>query len=174
MKQITERTLSLIKKEREGEVVNSTLIYKVVSSYVELGRAVSVSEQQPDKTRHLRIYESKFLADYLKETERFYALESSSFIDANPVTEYLKKAESRLEEENIRCEKYLHESSAEKIRTTCEEVLIQKHLERFNSEFRWLLEKDKGDDLARMFKMCQKEQNGHMPSTKLSSKLLTI
>lgn len=163
VKQITERTLQLIKKERTGEQVNSTLIAKVIDSYVELGRSVSVAELKPDKTKYLRIYETKFLQDYLKETARFYSVESSNFIDENPVTEYLKKAETRLEEENVRCEKYLHESSVQKIRSTCELVLIDHHLDKFNTEFRALLEANKGDDLSRMFKMCQKVENGLAP-----------
>ena len=48
-------------------------------------------------------------------------------------------------------------------KSTCENVLIAAHLEKFNGEFRFLLESDKADDLARMFKMCQKVENGLNP-----------
>ena len=105
---------------------------KVIDSYVELGRAVSVSESEPEKSKFLRFYESKFLSEYLKETERFYSLESAVFLElsrnrksgdadsfssrACNITEYLRKAETRLDEENLRCEKYLHESSNSKIK----------------------------------------------------------
>jgi cullin 1 len=128
VKQITDRTIQMIKKDRLGEQINSTLISIVIKSYVELGRAVSVAENKPDKSKYLQIYESKFLVDYLKETSRFYAVESATFIEQNAVTEYLKKAETRLDEENMRCEKYLHESSAKKIKSACEMVLIESHL----------------------------------------------
>lgn len=93
---------------------------------------MSVSESEPEKSKFLRFYESKFLSEYLKETERFYSLESAVFLElsrnrksgepdsfssrACNITEYLRKAETRLDEENLRCEKYLHESSNSKIK----------------------------------------------------------
>ena len=50
-----------------------------------------------------------------------------------------EKAEARLTEEDVRCEKYLHLSSLPRIRERCETELIARHRDIFNSEFRCLL-----------------------------------
>ncbi|CAJ0598614.1 unnamed protein product [Cylicocyclus nassatus] len=66
----------------------------------------------------------------------------------------------RREDELARRDMYLHMATKEPLSKRCEKVLIEAQLELFQSEFGALLEANKDDDLARMYKLCKRVEDG--------------
>ncbi|KAG0050195.1 hypothetical protein BGZ83_005027 [Gryganskiella cystojenkinii] len=150
--------LELIKRQRNGESVETSLLKNVVESFVSLG----LDENDSKKTT-LEVYRLYFETPFVAATEVYYKMESDKFLSENSVTEYMKKAEARLAEEETRVQMYLHPSTHKPLIQKCETVLVKGHTEIIWEEFQNLLNQDKQDDLFRMFSLLLRIPEGLDP-----------
>jgi cullin 1 len=155
---LTNALLSLIEKERNGEQIDTSLVHGVINAYVSLG----LNKEKPKETT-LEVYKKDFEEPFLMATELYYTAESSHFISINTVSDYMKKVEQRLEEEQRRVRTYLHPSTEAELISKCERVLIEKHRDTIWGEFQHLLEDDKIEDLTRMYNLLSRIARGLEP-----------
>ncbi|PWN96309.1 putative SCF complex member Cullin 1 [Tilletiopsis washingtonensis] len=150
--------LKQIEKQRNGETIETSLVKKVVDSLVSLGLDESDSTRQ-----NLDVYRNEFERPFLVATEIYYKAESETFIAENSVTDYMRKAEARLREEESRVEMYLHATTKRQLVQTCDAVLVRGHAQMMWDEFQSLLDLAKTDDLWRMYNLLFRISDGLEP-----------
>lgn len=145
--------LSLIYKERTGEIIDRGLVKSVTQMLIDLGVNSRV------------VYEEDFEHHFLTTSSSFYRSESQDFIATNSCSDYMKKAEARIKEELERVSHYLDAGTERKIREVVERELIAVHLkalgEMENSGEISMLRDNKVEDLKRMYNLFGRVSEGH-------------
>ncbi|KAG8931290.1 hypothetical protein FRC03_005689 [Tulasnella sp. 419] len=158
---LANAVLRLIEKQRNGEPIDQGLVKKVVDSFVSLG----LDESDSNKAT-FDVYKEHFETPFIAATEKYYKQESESFLAENSVSEFLKKAEDRLKEEEDRVERYMNATTRKTLITKCEHVLIREHAEAMWEDFQNLLDFDKDEDLQRMYALLARIPEGLEPLRK--------
>lgn len=140
-RKITESILALIRKERLGEQIDTALVHSIIEAFVALG----VTKKD--------VYGLEFEQSFLNETRDFYMIESADYVGNNSISDYMKKVEHRLQEEEVRVELYLHQRTWNPLLSVCKAELISKHKAQMASQFQPLLLEDKYDDIGRMYNL---------------------
>lgn len=145
--------LSLIRKERTGEVINRAIIKNITQMLVDLG------------INSRTVYEEDFEKHFWDTSSSFYKVESQTFISSNSASEYMKKVEKRLNEEMERVKHYLDPGTESKIKEVTERELITAHMktlvEMLGSGMVSMLKDDKIEDLTRMYDLLGRVNKGH-------------
>ncbi|KAG6811936.1 hypothetical protein H0H92_005165 [Tricholoma furcatifolium] len=160
-RKLTTAVLRLITQQRNGETIDQGLVKKVVDSFVSLGLDSSDLNKEC-----LDVYKEHFEGPFLEATEEYYKKESDAFLAANSVSDYLKKVEDRLREEEDRVERYLHNKTRKELISKCDDVLIRQHSELMWESFQNLLDFDKDEDLQRMYALLARIPEGLEPLRK--------
>ncbi|KAM3511452.1 hypothetical protein MY11210_004879 [Beauveria gryllotalpidicola] len=155
---VMDAVLKLVEKQRNGETIEHGQIKQVVDSFVSLG----LDEADPSKST-LDVYRFHFEKPFLEATKEFYESESKQFVAENSVVEYMKKAETRLAEEEERVVMYLHHDIAVPLKRTCNQALIADHANLLRDEFQILQDNDREEDMARMYNLLARIPNGLDP-----------
>eukprot|EP00555_Chaetoceros_dichaeta_P008358 CAMPEP_0198255728 /NCGR_PEP_ID=MMETSP1447-20131203/5791_1 /TAXON_ID=420782 /ORGANISM="Chaetoceros dichaeta, Strain CCMP1751" /LENGTH=743 /DNA_ID=CAMNT_0043942169 /DNA_START=56 /DNA_END=2287 /DNA_ORIENTATION=- len=151
----THAILSLINQEREGEIIDKTLVKSNVESYELIGMG------------NLDSYTNDLELPLLDSTREYYAKKREAWIVTDSTPAYLIKAEAVLEAEKNRVTDYLNPASESKLLRVCEEEILGKVvmelLEKEGSGCCVLLANDKSDDLKRMFRLFSRLEKGKNP-----------
>mmetsp|Transcript_2777 Transcript_2777/g.6446 ORF Transcript_2777/g.6446 Transcript_2777/m.6446 type:complete len:722 (+) Transcript_2777:364-2529(+) len=137
--------LDSIQEERKGRYVDRLLLKKCTSMLVDVN------------VRNTDVYKEVFEDDLLTTTAQFYQHESQEFMAQNPVSDYLRKIEKRINEEEERADSYLDKSSYSKIINVVQRELVTKYAQQLvgnkTSGCGYLFTHDRVDDLRRMFRL---------------------
>ncbi|KAK0553485.1 ubiquitin ligase (cullin) of SCF [Tilletia horrida] len=160
---LTQAILKQIEKQRNGDAIDSSLLKTVIDSFVSLG--IDQSDNTNNNRVQLDLYRSAFEEPFIGASQTYYEQESRAFVAANTVVDYMKKAESRLKEEEDRIELYMNPSTRGKFIPVMEWVLIFCHRQLIWDEFQNLLDGEKREDLSRMYLLLQRLANseGFLP-----------
>jgi len=144
--------LSLIQKERTGEVINRGLLKNITQMLIDLG------------VNSRTVYEEDFEKHFLETTATFYRVESQEFIASNSASDYMRKVSGRIKEEMERVAYYLDASTEPKLKAVVEKELIAAHMktliEMEGSGCISMLKDDKNEDLTRMYNLFARVSNG--------------
>jgi len=107
---------------------------------------LGLNKEKPKETT-LEVYKAHFEEEFLVATEVYYTAESTHFITSNSVAEYMKKVETRLDEEKRRVQQYLDPQTEAELIQKCDRVLINKHIDVIRADFQNMLDDDKIDGM---------------------------
>ncbi|KAK3670404.1 ubiquitin ligase (cullin) of SCF [Recurvomyces mirabilis] len=155
---VMDAVLRLVEKQRNGETIEQSKVKQVVDSFVALG----IDDTDSTKT-NLEVYRQYFEKPFIDATSKYYENESQAFLAENSVVDYMKKAERRLDEEKERVPLYLLPEIMQPLMKCCETSLIQKHCNLMRDEFQVLLNNDREEDMARMYKLLSRIPEGLDP-----------
>ena len=151
----TDAILNLIHAEREGDIIDKSLVKAIVELYESM------------KTVPLDPYNTDLEVPMLEATREFYTKKRQAWIVSKSTPEYLIKVEMALDDERMRVADYLNQSSEIKLLLVCDEELLEKVqmvlLEKEGSGCKALLASDKSRDLQRMFCLFSRLENGLKP-----------
>ncbi|TVU20871.1 hypothetical protein EJB05_30472 [Eragrostis curvula] len=134
---VTTIVTGMVDEEREGQIIDRTLLKNVLDIYVELGN-------------DMKLYQEDFVVAFLKGTADYYSKKSQAWILEDTCPEYMMKAEEYLQKEKERVKHYLHSSTEEKLMEVAQRELLAKHTDQILKK---LLFDDKVEDLSRMFRL---------------------
>eukprot|EP00736_Rhodelphis_marinus_P002825 Rmarinus@m.30199 len=161
---VRQAILELILKERNGDIIDRTLVHKAVFIFVSMGLERPASDRSG---RHLKTYTTEFEEPFLEATEHFYGQQAGSWLVEDDLPSYLIKAEKRLAEELERASVYLHEQTKIRLKKIVETKLLSEHqttlLDKENSGFTALLNASRHEDLKRLYKLYVDVEGGLQP-----------
>ena len=161
----TSAILSLIDEEREGEIIDKTLVKSIVELYESMGMG------------GLEAYTADLETPLLDSTRDYYVKKREGWIVVDSTPDYLIKAERALAQEKNRVADYLNNASETKLLRVCEEELLEKVemqlLEKEGSGCRVLLANDKSEDLRRMFTLFSRLEKGLNPMADIVQKFIS-
>lgn len=151
----TDAIIELIDQEREGNMIDKTLIKTNIELYENIGNG------------NLDSYTNDLETPLLDATRKYYAKKREEWMVSDSTPEYLIKAEKVLTEEKNRVHEYLNPASEGKLLRVVEEEILKKVetnlLEKEGSGCRVLLSNDKSEDLQRMFRLFSRLEDGLQP-----------
>lgn len=107
--------LDLVARERDGEIIDRSLIKNVLDIFIEVGMG------------NMDNYEADFEARLLEQTGLHCRKQAASWFAEDSCPEYLLKAEASLAKEEERVDKYLHASTKNKLLGVVETELLARY-----------------------------------------------
>lgn len=144
--------LAVVNKDREGEMVDGFLVKNVVGVFVAMGEGT------------LDTYRHDLEKPLLASTREFYGRRAAAWLSSDSTPVYLIKAEEALAAEADRVQRFLDPESEGPLLREVETELLKRHeaelLEQEDGGCRALLRDDKQADLARMYSLFARVEQG--------------
>lgn len=149
--------LTAIHREREGEGQDKDLLASAVKVFVDLSFKLDSK---------IVMYETDFQKYLLSSSRDYYKSKSRLWMDEDSCPEYLKKAETALEQEQGRVQNYLHQSSNVPLMEACRDEILRFHENELlakSSGIDSMLQQEQLEDLSRLFRLYDRLEGGNEP-----------
>lgn len=151
--EIVKQVLEGIKADRQGTDTNSkNIIHGVIQSFVQV--------QDYKKKGNLKLYQDLFEAPMLAASGEYYKSEAAVLLQKCTVSQYMEEVLKRLDDESRRAQRFVHASSAPKLRQECELRMITDHLDFLYSECKEMVSQEKRQDLRNMYTLLKPIPDG--------------
>lgn len=153
---LQDSAMRLVRAERNGEAFDSQLVIGVRESYVNLCS---------NATDKLQIYRENFEAAYIEATEAFYWVKAPEQLSLHGVENYMRYADAKLQEEELRAQKYLEPNSAsvQLLTDCCVRVLVATFKPAILAECPRMIQHRQTDKLRLMLKLMDRVPEGVGP-----------
>lgn len=152
---VRKGALEIVRRERNGEAVDRSLLKQVLSIFVEMGMG------------KLDVYTQQWEEPFLDDTANFYRRTSLKWALEESFPDFMSKADACIIEEMERAAQYLNVQTQERLLRVYEkEVLInhqEKMLAKENSGLVALLTNNKQEDLLRLYRLYSRVPQGLQP-----------
>ncbi|KAJ6227977.1 cullin-1 [Anaeramoeba flamelloides] len=165
-KKIIFSVLELIQNQREGENADLLLLKQTTDMFVTLGYTID------RKNGNLEIYNQDFEIPFFEQTDQYYFLERDQLMRISNVSEFMEKAEKKVNNEISQIAPYLHSKTEKELSQKCVKILIFESLELLWTGFAKLMNTNQTSDLQRMFNLLSRLQNGLQPLVKPFKKII--
>ncbi|KAG9289195.1 hypothetical protein G9A89_022504 [Geosiphon pyriformis] len=158
------KIFEMIRKDRDEEEIVPDVVAEAVLSLVELN---SLTEQP------LHLYIEEFEKPYLRHTKEYYRCEAARVISEYTISQYMRKACQRLEQEVARNSKYCHTSSHDTIIKECETQYVAAHQSRIHNEFEAMVSNERYEDCSMAYNLLSRITGGVNPLLEIFERYIT-
>lgn len=136
--------LLLIERERNGEIIDRSLVKNLLTMLYKL-----------------QLYQSIFEVEFIKSSDKLYAIEGESLLQKLEIPDYLKHVEKRFNEENNRLLHYLHQSTRLLLISCLEKNLVAEHVSTLLQKgFDLMMDENRIQDLKLFYHLLSRILNG--------------
>jgi cullin 1 len=107
--------LAVFEKNRGIEETHGATCFFLARTTVSLGLEDEQHHGGKDNKTHIEVYREHFQKPFLTATENYYKAESEGFLAENNISDYLRLAEKRLDEEENRVNLYMHSQTKQPV-----------------------------------------------------------
>lgn len=141
-----------IEADRKGMNVNQTIISGVINSLAE------VEEYKKEDT--LELYRETFELPFLKSTGEYYRVEAERYRNELDCSSYMKKVLQIIDMETLRCTKFIHPSSKDKVISEIRARMVADHFKFLHKESEKMVASGCWQDLDSVYKLSKPIEGG--------------
>ncbi|KAK3694354.1 Cullin [Podospora appendiculata] len=169
---LTAVTLDLINMERDGDIIDRSLLLKITSMLEDL---YETDEEIDNQKLYTTIFEPK----YIDNSRVFYRMECERLLRESNASTWLRHAQRRLNEEQDRCDTTLSISTADKIAKVVETELVSAKLDEFlaldGTGLKSMIDNDRIDDLTILYSLISRvDKTKHVLKNTLQTRVMEL
>lgn len=150
--QLVRLLMQEIESDRKGLNVNQTIVSGVVHSLAE------VEEYKKEDT--LVFYREVFEKRFIKSTKEYYEVEATKLMQELDCSSYMRKVLQIIDLETLRCTKFIHSSSKDKVISEIRARMVADHSEFLHKESEHMVASDCWQDLHAMYRLLKPIEGG--------------